>query len=246
MWNKIVEWLNVRDNVTFLIAVASFALSIWNFASDKIKNRKNLIVEVQNVFCMGPSPEKEYTEVLNICFINKSREAITLSRLELSSELGECAFGEYRLKLLTNSRKHGIKELSRSEWYSDIFPIKVEGLGYEHMVLSSTGSTKHIAENAPYKLKVFSNKGIITKTFTSDFSNAGMLSQCREPDSHTEALEWVRFASSSSPPLDKLAKMRVLQQKNRLALVGGQIQCCRDIVHLTDREFQSVRCKFSR
>ncbi len=68
-------------------------------------------------------------------------------------------------------------------------PVKVEGLGYEHMVLSSTGSTKHIAENAPYKLKVFSNKGIITKTFTSDFSNAGMLSQCREPDSHTEALE---------------------------------------------------------
>lgn len=189
MWNKIVEWLNVRDNVTFLIAVASFALSIWNFASDKIKNRRNLIVEVQNVFCMGPSPEKEYTEVLNICFINKSREAITLSRLELSSELGKCAFGEYRLKLLTNSWKHGIKELSRSEWYSDIFPIKVEGLGYEHMVLSSTGSTKHIAENAPYKLKVFSNKGIITKTFTSDFSNAGMLSQCREPDSHTEALE---------------------------------------------------------
>ena len=41
MWNKMVEWLNVRDNVTFLIAVASFALSIWNFASDKIKNRKN-------------------------------------------------------------------------------------------------------------------------------------------------------------------------------------------------------------
>ncbi len=189
MWNKMVEWLNVRDNVTFLIAVASFALSIWNFASDKIKNRKNFIVEVQNVFCLGPSPEKEYTEVLNICFINKSREAITLSRLELSSELGECVFGEYCLKLLTNNRKHGNKEVSRSEWYSDIFPVKVEGLGYEHMVLSSTGSTKHIAENAPYKLKVFSNKGIITKTFTSDFSNAGMLSQCREPDSHTEALE---------------------------------------------------------
>lgn len=131
MWNKMVEWLNVRDNVTFLIAVASFALSIWNFASDKIKNRKNLIVVVQNVFCLGPSPEKEYTEVLNICFINKSREAITLSRLELSSELGECVFGEYRLKLRTNSRKHGNKEVSRSEWYSDIFPIKVEGLGYD-------------------------------------------------------------------------------------------------------------------
>lgn len=49
MWNKIVEWLNVRDNVTFLIAVASFALSIWNFATVYKGNIiKNLIMDCQS------------------------------------------------------------------------------------------------------------------------------------------------------------------------------------------------------
>lgn len=188
MIDKTVEWLNNRENVTFLVAIASFGLSIWNFLSDKIKNRKNLEIEVQNVFCFGPSPDKKFTETLNIRFINKSREAITLSGLELSSEIGECRFGEYRLKLLTNSQKRGNKEISRSEWYSDTFPVKIEGLGFEHMILSSTSTKKRIVENRPYKLTVFSNKGTVTRTFTSAFSNAGMLSQCQEPDSHTEAL----------------------------------------------------------
>lgn len=52
MFDKAVEWLNSRENVTFLIAIASFGLSIWNFLSDKIKNRKNLEIEVQNVFLL--------------------------------------------------------------------------------------------------------------------------------------------------------------------------------------------------
>ena len=188
MWIKMFEWLNVRDNVTFLIAVASFVLSIWNFVSDKLKNRKKLEIIVQNVFCMGPSREKEYTEVLNLHIINKSREAITLSGLELKVEKQTCQFGEYRLKLLTNSRKVGNKEVSRSEWYSDIFPIKVEGMGYAHIVLASTGTEKHIQEGEPYRLKIFSNKGIVRKKVTSYFSSAELLSQCREPDLHTEAL----------------------------------------------------------
>lgn len=188
MFDKIVEWLNSRENVTFLIAIASFGLSIWNFLSDKIKNRKNIEIEIQNVFCFGPSPDKKYTEALNIRFINRSRESITLSGLELSSGAGECRFGEYRLKLLMNSQKRGNKEISRSEWYSDTFPVKLEGLGFEHMILSSTSTERHIVENKPYTLKVFSNKGTVIRTFTSGFSNVDMLSRCREPDSHTEAL----------------------------------------------------------
>jgi hypothetical protein len=44
---------------------------------------------------------------------------------------------------------------------------------------------------------------------------------------------------------NELAEMRVLQQKDRLALVGGQIQRCRNIMHLTDRKFQAVRCEFA-
>lgn len=31
MWDKIIEWFGSRDNVTFLIAVAGFLMSIYNF-----------------------------------------------------------------------------------------------------------------------------------------------------------------------------------------------------------------------
>lgn len=188
MWTKIIEWLNVRDNVTFLIAVASFGLSIWNFVSDKLENRKKLDVTVRDVFCLGPSREKEYTEVLNLMVVNKSREAITLSGLAIETENQTYQFGEHRLKLLTHSHKIGNKEVSRSEWYSDVFPIKIEGLGCAHMLLSSTGAEKHIQADKPYRITISSNKGIVEKTVTSDFSSAAQLLQCRAPDLQVEAL----------------------------------------------------------
>lgn len=188
MWTKIVEWLNSRENVTFLIAVASFLLSGWNFVSDKLENRKKLDVTVCNVFCLGPSLEKEYTEVLNLMVVNKSREAITLSGFAIKTENQTCQFGEYRLKLLTHSHKIGNKEVSRSEWYSDVFPIKIEGLGCAHMLLSSTGAEKHIQVDKPYRITISSNKGIIKKTVTSDFSSAAQLLQCRAPDLQVEEL----------------------------------------------------------
>lgn len=189
MWNEIIAWMKVRENVTFLIAVASFGLSVWNFVSDKFRNRKKLEIVVCDVFCLGPSPEQEYTEVLNLNIINKSREAITLSGIEVSAKNQICRFGEYRLKLIVNSQKIGGKEVGRSEWNADVFPIKIEGMGYAHMLLASTGSKKYIQAGEPYKMKLFSNKGTITKVVTSDFSSVARLSQCRAPDSHTEALQ---------------------------------------------------------
>ena len=189
MWNKMIEWLNVRDNVTFLIAVASFALSIWNFASDKIKNRKNLMIKVQKAFRFEMTPDNGYTEVLNVVVINKSREAITLSGMKLLTQSGNFRFGIDRRELVSISNKSGNKEISRSTWYSDVFPVKIEGLGYAQLLLSSTNKENGIQENEPYVLELFSNKGKVRKTFTSDFSSAESLSQCRAPDLHTEALE---------------------------------------------------------
>lgn len=189
MWTKMIEWLNVRDNVTFLIAIASFGLSIWNFVSDKLKKRKKLEIVVQNVFCMGPSPEMEYTEILNLTVVNKSREAITLSGLEIETENQTGRFGEYRFKLQKHSDKINNREVSRSVWYSDTFPIKIEGLGYSHVLLASTGERKYIHEDEPYRMTIFTNKGTVTKKFVSCFSSDRLLSQCRVPDSQAEALE---------------------------------------------------------
>ena len=190
MWNKMIEWLNVRDNVTFLIAVASFALSIWNFFSDWIKNRKNISVKIKNVFSFGPDSDGDYTEVLNICIVNKSREGIVLTGFEVSCAEKTNRYGEYRyeLKKCSEGNKTLHRETSRSRWFSDLIPAKIEGLGYVHLLVASTGSLKCIEENQECHFVISTNKGKIRGSFTSDFSNAGMLSQCREPDLYTEGL----------------------------------------------------------
>ena len=188
MWDKLVEWTAseaFRDDATLLIAVLGFVLSLWNFISDKVKNWKNLKICVQNLFICGPSPKNEYCNVLNISFINKSRESITLSNLELRSKTERYKFGEYTLWVSENYQHIGTKEVSRSEWFSDVFPVTVSGLGYAHMILSSTSVNTYILANKPYTLVLSTNKGRIKKRFFSDYSNGELLSECREPSSHT-------------------------------------------------------------
>ena len=41
MLENVIEWLNDRNNVTLLIAIAGFALSLWNMVEAQLKNRKN-------------------------------------------------------------------------------------------------------------------------------------------------------------------------------------------------------------
>lgn len=188
MWDKLVEWTvaeDFRDNATLLIAVFGFVLSLWNFISDKVKNWKNLKICVQDLFICGPSPKNEYVNVLNISFINKSREPITLSGLELKSADEDYKFGEYRLRVSEGCRSIGSVEVSRCELFSDIFPVTVPGLGYAHMILSSTSINTRVLENKPYTLVLSSNKGRIKKRFLSDYSNGELLLECREPSSHT-------------------------------------------------------------
>lgn len=77
MFDKIVEWMNNRENVTFLLAVFGSVLSAWNWVEKHFENRKRIKIEIKDVFCFGPDPSNGgYTEALNLCIMNKSREAI--------------------------------------------------------------------------------------------------------------------------------------------------------------------------
>lgn len=188
MWNKIIEWVGseaFHDDATLIIACFAFVLSLWNALWDLYKNHKNLKINVQNLFICGPGPNGEYVNVLNIKFVNKSREPITLSGLELNTSDERYKFGEYRLRVFEGHRRVGSTEVSRYELFSDVFPVTVPGLGCAHMLLSSTSIHTRILSNKPYKLVLSTNKGRIRKRFLSGYSNGELLSECREPSSYT-------------------------------------------------------------
>lgn len=187
MWNSIAVWFSNRENTTFFIAVCSFLLSVLNFAETRMKNRKSLSVKIHNTFSLGPTQDATYCEILNISFENKSREAIVLSRMQITC--GPCTrmYGEFREKLLEHSRKKGNKEISRSIWFSDTFPLKIEGLGCAHCLIYASGKAPCIADGKTCYIKLSTNKGIIRKKFTASLSNLELLSKCRAPSSEVQA-----------------------------------------------------------
>lgn len=189
MFDKIVEWLNNRENVTFLLAVFGSVLSAWNWVEKHFENRKRIKNEIKDVFCFGPDPSNGgYTEALNLYIMNKSREAIALSGMKVICGSRYNRFGEYRIELHNRSNRENGKEVIRLRWFSDIFPVKIEGLGCAHLLVASTGDLKCIESGKDCQIVLYSNKGKIYSKFSAVISDQELLSQCREPSSQTEAL----------------------------------------------------------
>ena len=187
---KILQWIADRkDWVTLGIAVFGAMLSMWNWLEKHLENRKRVTVEVKNVFCFGPDPKTGgYTEVLHLYILNKSREPITLSQLQVRCNAKSNRFGEYRIELHNRSNKKGSVEVIRRRWFSDTFPVKLEGLGYAHLLLASTGDARCIEEGKKCLMLIDSNKGKIRKEVTCTFSEWDLLPLCKEPSFEAEAL----------------------------------------------------------
>lgn len=176
------DWLSVRQNVTLLIACASFFLSVWNCLHDYWRNRRNLSCNIENIFCILP-PSGNCTEVLSITIANRSKEAITISQVILSCQEKQATFGKYRNMLIKNSSKVGSEIINSKTWYSDTLPIKIEGLGCSRVLLSSVNTCQTIIDGSPCIAKIFTNKGCLQFPFTAKLTNPASLTKCREPNS---------------------------------------------------------------
>lgn len=187
---EFMQWAVCNQSwITLGIAIFGAALSTWNWIEKHLENRKRVVVEMKNVFCFGPEAKTGgYTEVLHLYIINKSREPITLSQLQMSCDAKSNRFGEYRMELHNRSNKKGSVEVTRRRWFSDTFPVKLEGLGYAHLLLSSTGDARCIEQGKKYLILIDSNKGKIRKEVTCTFSEWDLLPLCKEPSFTAEAL----------------------------------------------------------
>lgn len=118
---KLISWISKRENITFLIAVVGFGLSIFNFVENRISNRKKLNFSIEYTY-----NEAEYLFLVTT-ITNCSRIPITLTSGKFIIHGQEHRIGKQRLTLFTYlyPEKRG-KQTEQSE----VFPIKIEGLDY--------------------------------------------------------------------------------------------------------------------
>lgn len=170
-----------KDNITLVIAILGFLLSFYTIVERYIQNRKHLEIHISYVFRIGNEPKA--TEILNIQIINKSREAITVSRMQVICENRVDGFGNFRKKLLTITNRSGNEITERNNWTSDILPIKIEGLGFFSGLLVSDKNNFVLTPKKKCKLILYTNKGkIISDYLFSEFDSNKLISECKSPD----------------------------------------------------------------
>ena len=171
----------INEITSFVIAIISFILSIYNFIAPFVRNRKKMEIIISNVFRFGSG--NQTSDILNIKFINKSREAITISQMIISCEKKADGFGKYNKRLMDHTSRIGNEITDRRFWTADVLPVRIEGLGFFSGLLVSDGNTPVIDQDNECNITLLTNKGTIhSKCKFPDFSDNKLLSQCRSSD----------------------------------------------------------------
>lgn len=71
--NNLLDWLGVRDNVTFFIAVASFIMSVWATGSAFLRSLESYAVEVID----HSTPRSDVMQLM-VCIRNASSSPLTV------------------------------------------------------------------------------------------------------------------------------------------------------------------------
>lgn len=117
----------VFDIITFIIAVLSFCISVWNFIETRLQNRVNLSVECKDFIIAENFSRQPLYIALSI--INKSRLPVAVSRAFITI-CGENFEFSWIPQIVHQSRLGTKNEtLDRTIVKSIIFPLNLSGLG---------------------------------------------------------------------------------------------------------------------
>ena len=125
---KMIEWLSVRDNITFLIALAGFGLSLWNFFSDLWRNRCSISVEYISHYC-GVHPNGKTVLQLRLNIVNRSSAPISISRMFLIYQGCEFEFLFPSVCVWEFAKLKNHEVVKQEEIKSQALPFKIEGRG---------------------------------------------------------------------------------------------------------------------
>ena len=179
--NKALEWFSTRDNVTYAIAIAAFVMSVYNFVVNIIQHRQHIEVELSGIF--RPTNVKGASDVVNLKILNCSYSPVIISRITISSSLGNGDYGSYRRELLQIDLNAKGSSVSCEQWFSDRLPVRIDGKSFADILIVPSDSTIRIPTGEKLTVKLYSSKKLITKKITvTSISAYKLLSRCRAPE----------------------------------------------------------------
>ncbi|SHI13640.1 hypothetical protein SAMN02745823_02714 [Sporobacter termitidis DSM 10068] len=137
------EWFNNRANITFLIAVAGFIISIINFVENRVASRRSIAVTLK--FALA----SDETLLINMEFTNKSRLPISISSGKLVLEGGkQYSFGnKSNTQFVYSNPAISEKTTERTQR----FPLKLEPLSTSEMFVEIDQRDKDWGSMLPCK-----------------------------------------------------------------------------------------------
>lgn len=119
---NILSWLQKRENITFIIAIAGFLISIYNLLNGIFTQRRNLRFRLYGI--------KSYKDVtfLHIGIENKSRLSVAITHMFLMLDSGKYPCAAEPTLLCTNTLRQGNEVLSEKRTFSTAFPITIPAL----------------------------------------------------------------------------------------------------------------------
>lgn len=175
-----IEWLTNQNNIAFLIALAGFAISIYNFVSSIIQNHTRIKVEVAHIF--RSEDTTRCIDTLNLKLLNLSKNPVVISRIIVKNSLRAGSIGTYRREVSKVIHYRGANVTGSNVWISDNLPVKIEGNGCVNLLLVSDSETPLFEIGIKNTLKIYTAKKTVRYSFLhNEFSAQTLLEKCREP-----------------------------------------------------------------
>ena len=127
--NEIINWLWNRENITLLIAIAGFGMSLYNFFRALWDKRCSFRVDYVSHYCCLSKSGKYAEPMFRFNFVNLSSAPLTVVRMFLlvDGEKYEFLFPEQQVYQMTRRQKGETVQIG--EVKSQKLPFRLEGKG---------------------------------------------------------------------------------------------------------------------
>lgn len=157
---KLICHVITKDNVTFMIAVLGFLLSVYNFVHDRLQSSMRLSVSYKNHHITS---HDEQGINISLCIENLVKEPIAISRMYLTLNSEKYEFFWVPQIIYHADLRQKDKVLDEIKLHSVALPCRLEGngvIGGFFYVKLGKHITDQELENSESFITIYSNKGI--------------------------------------------------------------------------------------
>lgn len=150
--------LLTRENISLVIAVIGFSLSIYNFVHEKMQNRMKINITYKNHF-IAEHDHKSIT--ISLAFENLVKNPISISRIYLCVDDKKYDFYWIPQFVLRATQQTNGQVIDEINVHSIPLPFTIEGYGVVGgFFFTKAPQSIYTLESANTSLLVYSNKGI--------------------------------------------------------------------------------------